>query len=657
MEILAFYTVGYMLYMILLGIEKFFAFAVVIIIGLLLCLLLYNVLQRLYKNVSQIKIPKNLFPTTPEDVEKWESNKDIVSLRNALRYKRDDEVIGIAAKALVRIGNTDCKYVLDSEFEPDEDNIDTERMLQNQKIRLQIINAILEIGDSSHLEYLLKGLQNDDADIQEKASEALAKIGDIKVVEPLIDTLSSWNIRSRIAAANALKKLGHPKWKKLIKGDLKDFQRLGETLDKRFISPLIILLGSETESDRKMASEALVKYAKDVTDPLIKIAACKEDNEDKNLIIIERDDEEDNFVADHDLMKKHAILTLGDIGDTLAVDLLIELLNDPNLELRSAAAESLGKLKDSRAVDPLIALLEDISFFSMKGRLPGKIRFEKEVKSYKTSISGYEHIQHNATEALGKLGDLKAAQALINALDHPHELVRIAAAEALGSLHAKDAVKPLIEVLKDKNEYVRQSAAKALAKLGEKQWSEAVSGDDEDIARLEKMSDKGIGNRGMIYDVNSRIKKPGKKVLKKEKSVFFCFICSSNESIIQTFDGLLTLTIPGAIKSVYDADANLIRLKNNDSELTNFKYKVTKLLGKEEKKIEEFRDVLESIATATSRTMHILFVTVDDLYIKDLTFTYQELLSQAIKQGIFPFPMFFTNDENVKDYLLTIFQK
>jgi HEAT repeat protein len=50
---------------------------------------------------------------------------------------------------------------------------------------------------------------------------------------------------------------------------------------------------------------------------------------------------------------------LGKIGDTRAVDLLIEKLKDKKLLVRWKAAEALGEIKDYRAVEPLIHVLND----------------------------------------------------------------------------------------------------------------------------------------------------------------------------------------------------------------------------------------------------------------------------------------------------------
>ena len=57
--------------------------------------------------------------------------------------------------------------------------------------------------------------------------------------------------------------------------------------------------------------------------------------------------------------KRSAANALGEIGDSRAVDPLIDMLKSQNWEVRKDAARALGEIGDSRAVDPLIAALKD----------------------------------------------------------------------------------------------------------------------------------------------------------------------------------------------------------------------------------------------------------------------------------------------------------
>jgi len=72
-----------------------------------------------------------------------------------------------------------------------------------------------------------------------------------------------------------------------------------------------------------------------------------------------------------------------------------------------------------------------------------------------------------AVEALGKLGDSRAVDALILTLKDSDRDVRRAAFVALRNLGDLRAMDPLIQALKDSDDYVRFAATHALGNLGD----------------------------------------------------------------------------------------------------------------------------------------------------------------------------------------------
>jgi HEAT repeat protein len=71
----------------------------------------------------------------------------------------------------------------------------------------------------------------------------------------------------------------------------------------------------------------------------------------RNLILLVRNQHEDLIV------RGRAALMLGKLGDTRAVEPLIEALDAPGYQTPIFAAESLGKLGDPRAIEPLRRML------------------------------------------------------------------------------------------------------------------------------------------------------------------------------------------------------------------------------------------------------------------------------------------------------------
>lgn len=115
-------------------------------------------------------------------------------------------------------------------------------------------------------------------------------------------------------------------------------------------------------------------------------------------------------------------------------------LKHPVAEVAQFAAETLGKIGDRRAVEPLIEVLET----------PHELG-----------------LMEAATEALGRLGDPRAVPALSHVLEKGPLAVRLKAVTSLGQIGGEDAARALKQAAsKDANKVVRDEAAKALETIG-----------------------------------------------------------------------------------------------------------------------------------------------------------------------------------------------
>ncbi|MBM3238832.1 HEAT repeat domain-containing protein [Candidatus Poribacteria bacterium] len=128
--------------------------------------------------------------------------------------------------------------------------------------------------------------------------------------------------------------------------------------------------------------------------------------------------------------------TLGATGCLEAAPLLLSALKDENENVQYAAAEGLGKLKHKKATLPLLDKLYSASLW----------------------------VKLSIISALGEIGDDRAVDALLNALED--ELLRPLAIEALGKLQHEKACDFIIPYLTDEN--LQQITIIALAKISEK---------------------------------------------------------------------------------------------------------------------------------------------------------------------------------------------
>lgn len=169
---------------------------------------------------------------------------------------------------------------------------------------------------------------------------------------------------------------------------------------------------------------------------------------------------------DNPMVRSHAVDVLCEIRSP-AVQPLIVALSHSHPSVRGEAARALGLIWDARAQDPLIGALGDPEY-DVRGEVVGAL-----VRLLKVDV-GFS--VRKIAQALGRTGDSRAVEALIEMLKYYHgfdntSLRNDRAAKsaevvlALGNTRDKRAVRPLIAELVDGK--VGPNAAKALGQLGD----------------------------------------------------------------------------------------------------------------------------------------------------------------------------------------------
>ena len=198
--------------------------------------------------------------------------------------------------------------------------------------------------------------------------------------------------------------------------------------------------------------------------------------------------------------RRNAAEALGNYGDRCAVDPLIQVLSDSDLEVIFAGVIALSKLRDSRAVNPLLQLLDHhepavqglaidalgelgerrtcealVKFLYVEdpdlveaaleaiAKLQEPDAYERVLEIYKMNIT---IDRRSVIRALLYLGDPRGRDVCISLLRDVHPFVRKSAAEALGEFGGIAAVEHLIKSLTDLNARVRSAAACSLGILG-----------------------------------------------------------------------------------------------------------------------------------------------------------------------------------------------
>ena len=171
------------------------------------------------------------------------------------------------------------------------------------------------------------------------------------------------------------------------------------------------------------------------------------------------------------VVRREAVITLGEMADERCVEPLVRALRDGDWQVREAAVEAVGEV-GSPAVDMLLRYVRDWESRKYVLRALGKIHDER-VLDPLISMLRNDEFKDDATRALVELGK-PAVPKLIEALSHREEFIKKQAILALGEIHDDQAVDPLIALLQDQDWLVRLTAASSLEKIGNLQGRAAM---------------------------------------------------------------------------------------------------------------------------------------------------------------------------------------
>jgi len=284
-------------------------------------------------------------------------------------------------------------------------------------VRMTVVEALARIHDARAIEPLVALLKDEKPAVQKATTEALIAFGG-HAVPALSRALSDKAVMARVNAAVALGTIHDIKAVPALCGALKDpesmvrlhaAESLGLLGDKRAIEPLSELLQDTERGVTDAAASALQKIGLP-TDPAsqAKFAIARAD--------------------------WNRAIALG----AVAVDPLIESLDNPNTDVRRNAAKSLGVIGDPRAIQPLLNALADEEWF----------------------------VRESAAWSLGHISDPSISNILVAALRDQRAIVRESAAKALAELSDPQAISALVEALHDDEYAVAEAAAEALSNVG-----------------------------------------------------------------------------------------------------------------------------------------------------------------------------------------------
>ena len=368
--------------------------------------------------------------------------------------------------------------------------------------REEAAKALAELGDPTTLEALVNAIEDDYWAVRAQVGWALAKIGGTKAIEGLIRLFNDTMMEVQGETVNAVSSMGTSVVPSLIPC-LKDerwrvreqaAKTLGNLKDPQAVQGLIIACRDRDGAVKSSAAEALGKIGDPKAVPtLIKLFkdTSKIVRETAGTALVHIGDSSVDALLQslkdpHFVVRCHAVRSLGGmttdyqigrawVKEPRVVEALVECLKDPDRAVREDATIALGIIGDSQAVDGLIEATKDGA------------------------------VKRHAIASLGMIGDPRALPAVLDALKgkgfqqkgtptpgciiSEEQLIKEAAATALGHLRNPKVIPDLILLLKDI--VLREYAASSLVLIGDAAIEPLVSFlHDPDLSKVGKESER-----------------------------------------------------------------------------------------------------------------------------------------------------------------------
>ena len=423
---------------------------------------------------------------------------------------------------------------------------------KDRMTRRRAAQKLIRSGNARAVGPLVHALEDDDSDVQVAAAEALGRIGDKQAVEPLATALKDDWDRVIAAAAEALGRIGDARAVEPLARVLKDRRRydyvrriaveaMGKIKDMSAKEPLLAVLKDNDKELRKAAVDALKAIGWQPTDDNQRVLfaiAQKRWDEAGSLGLVAVKPLINALKSADSLDRKGAARALGEIGSSQAVGPLVTALEDGDYFVREAAANALGRLGEA-AIQPLVGALKSgrrnvreqaMDLLNLLGWHPAddvqrailavvEGQWDEAVRLRDASVESLivtlkdEEISRRraAAEALGRIGDARAAEPLVAAFKDDE--VRDAAAKALSKIGSA-AVEPLVGALDDARfkegnftwegvAKVQEAVAGALVKIGNAAVEPLIAALKDD--RRQEKAAKVLGEIGDVRAVEALI--------------------------------------------------------------------------------------------------------------------------------------------------------
>ncbi len=276
------------------------------------------------------------------------------------------------------------------------------------------------IGDSRAVEPLISALEDPDKSVRSEVAKALANIGDSRAITSLHDLYKR-------TQGNALQAL------EILRGDTYDLDELLVMLKSNNSTIKYNAFKSIRNLGDPRAVEPLISFMKgerwDISSALNELDPNWRERASVKAFVPELI----NSIYRGD--NREEVTLLGAIGDRRALGELFSLITDESGSYRRILAIAIDNILNGSKVKP------------------GEVSQETTDDLIAALKSSNKNLRHYAILSLGKIGDKKAVEPLIEMINDKGYGVALKVCDALGGIGDARAIDPLIETLKKSKDY------------------------------------------------------------------------------------------------------------------------------------------------------------------------------------------------------------
>jgi serine/threonine-protein kinase len=328
--------------------------------------------------------------------------------------------------------------------------------------------AVLDIISSQKARFsvreLLTAAYNQEPNEKAALFRIVGEIADEKSVGDLISRVEGKDPVARVHIINILGRFNHPAVSQALQGQLKDSNKL---IRQAALAALTRVDGPvNVEQVCKLLRDPEIDVQNKAVDVVIK---ANHPDTMRYLVDVLKDENE--------YARRAAVEVLNEIGTPKSVKNLLEAIKDDDWWVRSRAADALGKIGGPKVVEAVLALIKDEDEEIRRAAIEilNQTKDERAVNQLIEATRDKDWwVSERAVDALAEIGSKRAVPRMLEMLQTGNARSIPVVLRGLGKLGDHKVLEPVLQALNRPEKEIRIEAIGVLAKLADERRVEAI---------------------------------------------------------------------------------------------------------------------------------------------------------------------------------------